>query len=225
MTFADAERVDSGGAALRSETPSPAVFDQAYRTRTAPWVIGEPQQAIVGLEREGWIRGSVLDAGCGTGEHTIHLSRLGYEVLGLDSSEPAIEQARRSAAERDVTARFAVADALNLGDQPSYDTIVDSALFHIFNAADRARYVRSLHRVCRPGGLVHILALSDTGPGFGPQISDTVIREAFGPGWVVEDLQPSRYRGVVTEAHAAALGRVIGELVELPAWLARVRRV
>lgn len=202
-----------------------SVFDQAYTSRTAPWVIGEPQPAIVALERSGWICGSVLDAGCGTGEHTIHLARLGYEVLGIDASEHAIEQARANAVERNVAARFEVADALQLSDDPTYDTVVDSALFHIFDVGDRGRYVRSLHRACRPGALVHVLALADTGPGFGPQISDPVIRDAFGEGWVLEDLRASRYRGVITgSTHADLLGRPIGDLVDLPAWLARARR-
>jgi len=48
-------------------------------------VIGQPQPAIVALESGGWIRGRVLDAGCSTGERTIHLARLGYDVLGIDS--------------------------------------------------------------------------------------------------------------------------------------------
>jgi ubiquinone/menaquinone biosynthesis C-methylase UbiE len=52
-----------------------AVFDDAYATRTAPWVIGHRQPAIVTLERGGG-RGKVLDVGCGTGEHTIYLSAL-----------------------------------------------------------------------------------------------------------------------------------------------------
>lgn len=210
-------------------TPARAVFDEAYTSRTAPWVIGEPQPAIVALQRSGWIRGKVLDPGCGAGEHTIHLTALGYDVRGIDSSEHAIEQARANAAQRNVAARFEVADALQLGpdptyDDPTYDTVIDSALFHIFDADDRARYVRSLHRACRPGALVHVLALSDTGPGFGPQLSDTVIREAFSEGWILEDLRPSQYRGVIVDpTHATAFGHPVGDLVDLPAWLARAR--
>jgi SAM-dependent methyltransferase len=207
-------------------TPPRRTFDEAYLTHTAPWVIGEPQPAIVSLERSGGIHGRVLDPGCGTGEHTIHLTRLGYDVVGIDSSEHAIEQARANAAQRGVTARFEVADALQLMPDQAYDTVVDSALFHIFGAEERTRYVRSLHRACRPDARVHVLALSDRGPGFGPQISDTVIREAFGERWVVEDLQPSSYRGVIVhDTHAAALGRPVGDVVDLPAWLARARRI
>ena len=57
-------------------------------------MIGEPQPAIVALERAGLISGKVLDVGCGTGEHTILLTRLGYDVLGIDFAPNAIEQAR-----------------------------------------------------------------------------------------------------------------------------------
>jgi SAM-dependent methyltransferase len=207
-------------------TPTLSVFDDAYATRTAPWVIGEPQPAIVAVERQGWVQGKVLDVGCGTGEHTIYLSALGYDVYGVDSSARAVEQARANAAARDVEVHFQVADALALGDDTLYDTIIDSALFHIFDADDRARYVRSLHRACRSGALVHVLALSDSGPGFGPQISDAVIREAFRQRWVLEDLCPAQYRGaIVRDEHAVALQRQIGEFVDLPAWLARARRI
>ncbi|MGH3434863.1 MAG: class I SAM-dependent methyltransferase [Sciscionella sp.] len=57
------------------------------------------------MEGAGWIRGKVLDSGGGTGEHTIHLTALGYDVHGIDSSPQAIEQARALAAARDVAAR------------------------------------------------------------------------------------------------------------------------
>lgn len=188
-------------------------------------MIGEPQPAIVAVERAGLIRGSVLDVGCGTGEHTILLTDLGYDVLGIDAAPEAVAQARRNAETKGVTARFEVADAMNLSDQPGYDTIVDSALFHIFDDDDRPRYVASLHNACKPGGLVHVLALSDAGRGFGPQVSGETIRDAFGDGWDLEALEPTTYRGVVTEIHADQLGLPVGARVDEPAWLARVRKV
>jgi SAM-dependent methyltransferase len=206
-------------------TPPLDRFDQAYRSGTAPWVIGEPQPAIVELQRAGRIHSKVLDVGCGTGEHTILLTRLGYDVLGIDFAPQAVEQARANAAEKGVDARFEVADAMNLGDEPGYTTIVDSALFHIFDDTDRRTYVHSLRTATRPGGLVHVLALSDAGRGFGPEVSETDIRAAFGDGWVLEALDTTTYRGVVGEAHAEAVGLPVGTRVDEPAWLARARRV
>lgn len=205
-------------------------FESAYESRTAPWIIDEPQPAVVDLERAGWIRGAVLDPGCGTGEHTIHLARLGYDVLGVDFSPRAVQHARANAAAQHVAARFEIADALNLAgttgfDTARFDTIVDSALFHVFDDDDRAAYVRSLHAVCRPGGRVHVLALADTGPRVGPQLSDTVLRDAFGAGWALEDLRPSRYRIVVDDEKGALLGVPAGQHTDVAAWLARVQRV
>jgi SAM-dependent methyltransferase len=206
-------------------TPSFSLFDEAYRSRTAPWVIGEPQPAIVALERGGSIRGKVLDVGCGAGEHTILLTRPGYDVLGVDFSPTAIDQARENAADKGVDARFEVADAMNLGEEPAYDTIVDSALFHIFDDADRPRYVSSLHAATRPGALVYVLALSDAGRGFGPEVSESQIRGAFADGWELEALDTTTYRGVVGEPQADAVGLPAGTVVDEPAWLTRARRV
>ncbi len=206
-------------------TPAISRFEEFYKTRTPPWVIGEPQPAVVDLEKDGLIRGKVLDVGCGTGEHTILLTRLGYDVLGIDFAHEAVEQARRNAEANGVEARFEVADAMNLPGDPRYDTIVDSALFHIFDDTDRPKYVASLHNACGPGGIVVVLALSDQGRGFGPEVSGETIRDAFGDGWELEALEPATYRGVVTEAHADAIGLPIGTRVDEPAWLARARRL
>ncbi|MEV0292054.1 class I SAM-dependent methyltransferase [Nocardia sp. NPDC050710] len=217
-------------------TQAPEFWNIVYDNDTAPWVIGEPQPAIVALERAGWIRGRVLDPGTGAGEHTIALTRLGYDVLGVDLSPSAVAYARRNAEDKGVPgARFEVADALAFADRGDrlgeFDTVVDSALFHVFGTESdvRAAYVRGLHRICKPGGRVHILALSDAEPGFGPRISDSIIRDSFtADGWELEDLSPSLYRGRVTEVvaeDAARYGLPTHGLVDMAAWLARIRRV
>ncbi|WP_019814690.1 class I SAM-dependent methyltransferase [Saccharomonospora saliphila] len=201
-------------------------FDAAYDEGWAGWLIDEPQPAVVELERDGWLRGSVLDAGCGSGEHTILLAGRGYDVRGIDFSERAVDLARRNAERHGVSASFEMADALALEGTARFDTVVDSALFHVFGAEDRGRYADALHRVCRPGARVYVLALALTDePGFGPRISDAAIQDAFTDGWEIEDLSTSRYRGVARDEQAAELGVVSGTAVDLPAWLARVRRV
>ncbi|HEX5408075.1 MAG TPA: class I SAM-dependent methyltransferase [Pseudonocardiaceae bacterium] len=209
---------------MEPTSPS-ASWDSRYRARTAPWMIDQPQPAVIALERDGWIRGSVLDVGCGEGQNTIHLAARGHAVLGVDFSQVAVDAATANAAARGVPAQFEVADALALGDQPRFDTVVDSALFHIFDPDQRTRYVHSLGEVCRSGGRVFVLALavSDTEPGLGPRIDDTAIRDAFGDGWTLEDLRASRYR-VQVDAEAAARSDLREGLADLPAWLARVRR-
>lgn len=65
-----------------------------------PWNIGEPQPAIAALIEGGQVRGTVLDAGCGIGETTLHLVERGYTAVGLDNSARAIEQARERARQR-----------------------------------------------------------------------------------------------------------------------------
>ena len=207
------------------QSPQQSMFEEAYLTESAPWVIGAPQPAVVELERTGGFRGAVLDAGCGLGEHTIHLTRLGYDVVGIDFAPPAVDRARANAERHGVAARFEVADALRLDGLTGFDTVLDSALFHVFGDADRARYVRSLRGVCRPGATVHLLALSDAAPGFGPRISDAVIRAAFaGPDWALEALEPSRYRGIATAEQRLELGLPADGPADLLAWLARIRR-
>ncbi len=74
-------------------------FDNAYRDGGTPtWDVGRPQGAVVRLARTGLVTGSVLDAGCGTGENALHLAELGHAVLGVDFAVAAIERAAAKAA-------------------------------------------------------------------------------------------------------------------------------
>ena len=118
-------------------------WDDSYAGTPPPWDIGRPQEAFVRLAEAGALRGDLLDAGCGTGEHTILAARHGARALGIDVAGRAIECARAKASERGVDARFRVFDALELASarRRTFDTIIDSGLFHVFDDATRSRYV------------------------------------------------------------------------------------
>jgi cyclopropane fatty-acyl-phospholipid synthase-like methyltransferase len=168
---------------------TPTGWDAAYEAGSRPpWDIGRPQPAFVRLADGGLLSGRVLDAGCGTGEHALLAAARGADAVGVDVSPRAIEQARRKADERGLTVRLEVADALSLGELGlTFDTVIDSGLFHVFDDADRARYVTSLASVLPPGGTCYLMCFSDRQPGtLGPRrVRQQELRTAFSDGWSV----------------------------------------
>jgi SAM-dependent methyltransferase len=175
-------------------TPS---WDDAYTASTPPpWDLGEPQPTFVRLAAGGLLTGQVLDAGCGTGEQTLLAAASGADALGVDISPTAIKRARDKAAARGIKARFEVADALSLGDLGlTFDTVIDSGMFHVFDDDHRARYVASLASVLRPGGRLYLLCFSDRQPGaFGPRrVTEGELRAAFAAGWTIITIQADEF--------------------------------
>jgi SAM-dependent methyltransferase len=177
-----------------AQSRTPEDFDEMY-SGVPPWDIGRPQPVFLGLAEAGAIRGRVLDAGCGTGEHVLMASARGLEATGIDAAPSAIGAAQRKAADRGLAARFLVWDALKLAElEEQFDTVLDSGLFHVFDDERRARYVEALGAVVRPGGTYLMLCFSDRQPGdWGPRrVRQDEIRAAFGTGWKVESIEASQ---------------------------------
>src|SRR5438874_9705710 len=131
--------------------PDRSTFENIYAGQP-PWEIGRPQQAFLDVADR--ITGSVLDAGCGTGENALFLASRGQKVTGIDFLAEPVNRARQKAAERGLTATFLVMDALALKELPEvFDSAIDSGLFHVFGDDDRRRYVEGLASVLKPGGL------------------------------------------------------------------------
>ena len=56
----------------------------------------------------------ILDVGCGTGRHTIELTKRGYSVTGIDLSESQLKMAKEKAEQENLTINFLRHDARNL---------------------------------------------------------------------------------------------------------------
>ncbi|HEX3426626.1 MAG TPA: class I SAM-dependent methyltransferase [Acidimicrobiales bacterium] len=172
----------------------------AMYAATPPWDIGRPQPAFLPLAASGQIRGRVLDAGCGTGEHALMAAAAGLEAVGIDPAIPAIEKAKAKAVTRGLQdrVRFLVGDALDrttMGALGTFDTVIDSGVFHVFDDEARAHYVDSLAAVTGPGGQVFVLVFSDKIPdGWGPRrVTEAELRSSFGADrWRVDSIVESR---------------------------------
>src|SRR4051812_10852286 len=77
-----------------------------------PTALGDRQAAEASLDVADLIAGSVLDAGCGTGENALYFAGRGCTVTGIDFLEEPINRAKRKAAERGLPVTFLVKDAL-----------------------------------------------------------------------------------------------------------------
>lgn len=129
----------------------------------APWNIPEPQPVVVALEASGAFRGKVLDAGCGTGQNSLHLASRGHAVTGLDFSPSAIGQAQERARERGLDVNFAVADATKFeGVECGFETVLDYGLYHVLNDEQRRAYAAALHRVTAPGAHLHVYGFAES---------------------------------------------------------------
>jgi len=168
-------------------------FNSAYKG-TPPWDIGRPQKEFVLLVRRGEITGSVLDIGCGTGEHALLFAGEGYDVWGVDSAPLAIQKAKEKAAERGLQVHFLVLNALDLAKlNRKFDTVTDSGLFHTLSDEDRPVFVESLATVLSPAGKYFMLCFSELEPeGYGPRrITKREIQESFRDGWSINYIRPA----------------------------------
>jgi SAM-dependent methyltransferase len=193
-------------------------FDEIYRTKgtfkmggeeyrfgSVPWDTGDAEPLLVEVERAGGVRGAVLDAGCGLGRNAIYLAQRGYSVTGIDGSQVAVEQARERARERGVSVEFLVGDATELRElqDRTFDTAVDSGLYHLLDESQRQSYVASLYRVCRPGAHLHLFGFTGlpavgVSPFGGFGISEDGLRRAFGEGWTIRMLAPASMTAALT---------------------------
>ncbi|BCV21253.1 class I SAM-dependent methyltransferase [Moorella sp. Hama-1] len=93
----------------------------------------------------------ILDVGCGTGNFSLELARLGVKVMGIDISEPMLARARKKAADAGLAVEFLHADAMNLPfADNTFNKIVSVTALEF--APDLKAVLAESYRVLKPGG-------------------------------------------------------------------------
>jgi ubiquinone/menaquinone biosynthesis C-methylase UbiE len=187
-------------------TPGSPVFEPIYSGKARvegiglkldflPWDIAEPQPALVAAEQAGAFSGTVLDAGCGLGEHAIYLASRGYQVTGVDNSPSAITQATERARAHGIDVTFVVADVTSLDGVPSgaFNTALEYGMYHGMTDEERGPLMAALHRVCAPGARLHMFMFTETTDARLPlawkRVSLENMRTNFGRYWRIGDIE------------------------------------
>ncbi|PKL36263.1 MAG: class I SAM-dependent methyltransferase [Spirochaetae bacterium HGW-Spirochaetae-1] len=106
--------------------------------------------------------GKVLEAGCGEGVLCREFYKKGYSVTGVDISKVAIDWANRKSELLGMEIKYIHSD-LSMPDinfDETYDFIIDGNCLHCIIGIDRQRFLKNLHQMLTPSGIIFISSLS-----------------------------------------------------------------
>jgi 2-polyprenyl-3-methyl-5-hydroxy-6-metoxy-1,4-benzoquinol methylase len=102
----------------------------------------------------------ILDIGCGNGNITCGIGSLGYEVIGIDFSNKAINYAQSRNKQANV--KFEVRNAEEVTAEEHYDAIICSeVLEHLHHPG---LLVKTIARILKPGGVLIATVPNGIGP-------------------------------------------------------------
>jgi len=144
--------------------------------------------------------GSFLDVGTGPGTQAIALSKMGFDVTGVDISEKAIEKAKKL----DEKIHFIHDDILNTRINQKFNSIFDRGCFHIIDQGKRTLYISEIAKLLVPGGNLFLKCFSDKNPdtGFGPYLfSRSMIESLFKDRFIIRSIKDSVYQSLSSQEH------------------------
>ena len=148
-------------------------YRERYQSGKTPWDVGKPDFNLIETVTDHPVpRGKALDIGCGTGDNSIWLAQSGFEVVGTDVSEIALEQAGEKAARAGLKCEFIRIDFIRnkVAGYP-FCFLFDRGCFHSFDLPeDRELFARNAADHLEEGGLWLTIAGSadERRPGPGP---------------------------------------------------------
>lgn len=106
---------------------------------------------------------SVLDAGCGSGRHTLALLREGFEVRSLDSSQTALDIASELTAPYGNNVKYELGNLACLPfEDASFDAVLCWGVLHYLSGEEFSQSINELYRVLKPGGFIGLTLRSTT---------------------------------------------------------------
>jgi SAM-dependent methyltransferase len=132
-------------------------WDERYGSSAQVW--SGHVNAVVADEAAGLQPGRALDVGCGEGGDALWLAARGWDVLGVDISQVAVDRAAARAVEVGLAerTRWEVRDLLVWSPAPASFDLVAAAFIHL-GPDDRRTAYAGLAAAVAPGGTLLIVA-------------------------------------------------------------------
>jgi SAM-dependent methyltransferase len=129
-----------------------------------PWAdktVSEVDRLITMLKPQGNER--ILDMGCGTGRHSLELTRRGFSVVGVELLGANVKVAEQAAEEQSLSAEFIQADLRELQFHHEFDLVLslnDGAIGYFESEAENQRTFEVISRALKDSGR-HLLQIAN----------------------------------------------------------------
>lgn len=146
-----------------------------------------------------WLRGRVLDYGCGLGNLAVAAARQGCSVTALDASPTAIEHLRQRARTESLDLQAFEADLRSHTLEGEFDAVASIGLLMFFDCDTADRKLGELQAHLRPGGVAVVNVLEEGTTYldmFDPQSHCLFTRAALAErfaGWEILELAHEQY--------------------------------
>ncbi len=107
------------------------------------------------FKKYGYRPESILDLGCGTGNHALILAQRGYKVTGVDRSAPMLENAKRKAQDAALNIKFVEGDIANIALDGKFDAVISmfAVMSYQTTNADVAAVCKNANKALVSGGV------------------------------------------------------------------------
>jgi len=131
-------------------------YRERYKSGDIPWDAGQPDFNLIEIVTKNPILScKALDVGCGTGDNSIWLAKNRFQVIGTDTSDIAIEKAKKKASKAIVECGFILVDfTKNRIEGAPFGFVFDRGCFHSFSSEnDRRRFAKNVATHLEEAGL------------------------------------------------------------------------
>jgi SAM-dependent methyltransferase len=150
-------------------------WDTRYATADLLWGSGANQFLVEGAR--GLQPGRALDLACGEGRNSIWLAAKGWDVVGVDFSQVAIDRARRLASDQGVRVSFVESDLFDYSPPAAGFDLIVSAYLQL-PQPELDWVLRTCAAALAPGGTLIVVGhdLANLTDGFGgPQVAEILL--------------------------------------------------
>jgi ubiquinone biosynthesis O-methyltransferase len=130
------------------------IYDDWYKTKLGNFVDEVETKCVLDLFKvqKGM---KVLDVGCGTGNFSIKLAKMGCEVIGIDISDEMLKVAKDKAKREGLNIKFYNMDVYNMKFEDNcFDGVISVTAFEFLKDPNKA--IKEMFRVLKPNGYLLI---------------------------------------------------------------------